>query len=115
MKLTEAGGKPFIGSAVISVYDKSVEYIAGGSNVGDIRACFWQWRRQHNESTTHTLGRWFANLLKRGEVRMRTLGVFGDTADEEGNAPSLGSFGRGGGMPMVRRAKGRRQWPLAAR
>src|SRR5262249_224353 len=33
VKLTDFFGKPFVGSTVLSIYDKSVEYIAGGSNV----------------------------------------------------------------------------------
>ncbi|GIT29767.1 MAG: hypothetical protein Ct9H300mP1_18130 [Planctomycetaceae bacterium] len=31
VSLTDAGGKPFSGSLVLTMYDKSVEYISGGS------------------------------------------------------------------------------------
>ena len=44
-KLTGADGKPVQGSTVISIYDKSVEYISGGSNVAEIKSFFWKWRR----------------------------------------------------------------------
>ena len=30
------------------IYDKAVEYISGGSNVPEIKAFFWKWRRQHH-------------------------------------------------------------------
>ena len=35
VKLTDAEGKPFVGSTVLSIFDKSLEYISGGSNVGE--------------------------------------------------------------------------------
>ena len=38
VKLTDAAGKPFVGSTVLSIYDKSVEYISGGSNVPTSRS-----------------------------------------------------------------------------
>ena len=47
LKLTDEAGKPFVGSTVLSIFDKSVEYISGGSNVADIKEFFWKWRRQH--------------------------------------------------------------------
>ncbi|MBR5840187.1 MAG: hypothetical protein IKZ84_16725, partial [Victivallales bacterium] len=46
--LKDLQGKPYRGSVVVSVYDKSLEYISGGSNIGDIRKVFWQWRRHHH-------------------------------------------------------------------
>ncbi|MDF1665398.1 MAG: alpha-2-macroglobulin, partial [Planctomycetota bacterium] len=47
VKLTGENGKPYVGSVVLSVYDKAVEYISGGSNVGEIKSFFWKWRRSH--------------------------------------------------------------------
>src|SRR5205814_10253407 len=32
VKVTDFFGKPFVGSTVLSIYDKSVEYIAGGTD-----------------------------------------------------------------------------------
>jgi uncharacterized protein YfaS (alpha-2-macroglobulin family) len=83
VKLTDLAGKPFVGSTVVTVYDKSVEYIAGGSNVPEIKEFFWKWRRSHYPNTESSLGRFFNNLLKRGEVGMRDLGVFGAGVVEE--------------------------------
>ena len=48
VKLTDFSGEPFVGSTVVAIYDKSVEYIAGGSNVPEIKEFFWKWRRHHN-------------------------------------------------------------------
>lgn len=85
--LKEPNGEPFTGSVVLSMYDRAVEYISGGSNVGDIREFFWKWRRSHYPQTEHSLNRWFYNMLKSGELSMNDLGVFGylaaQTAEEK--------------------------------
>ena len=47
LKLTDEPGMPFVGSTVLSIYDKSVEYISGGSNVPNIKDFFWKWLRHH--------------------------------------------------------------------
>lgn len=103
VKLTDLAGKPFVGSTVLSVYDKSVEYISGGSNVPEIKEFFWKWRRHHHPATESTLDRWFYNLLKRGEIGMSNIGVFGEQVVEE--LAGLQSRrdraeGRGGGLAM---------------
>ncbi len=48
IKVTDQQGNPYTGSLVASMYDKSVEYISGGSNVPDIKEFFWKWQRSHN-------------------------------------------------------------------
>lgn len=83
VRLTDHDGEPFVGSTVLSVYDRSVEYISGGSNVPEIREHFWKWRRRHNPSTHSSLSRWSNNLFKNGEQPMSDLGVFGGTVVEE--------------------------------
>ena len=40
VQLTDFYGEPFQGSTVISVYDRAVEYISGGSNVPEISSAF---------------------------------------------------------------------------
>jgi hypothetical protein len=47
IKITDSEGKPFQGSAAITIYDKSLEYISGGSNVDDIVPFFWDWTRHY--------------------------------------------------------------------
>ena len=37
VRLTDLKGKPFVGSTVVTVYDKALEYISGGSNVPEIK------------------------------------------------------------------------------
>ncbi|MGD9173852.1 MAG: MG2 domain-containing protein [Desulfobacterales bacterium] len=78
VQLTDFDGEPFQGSAVISVYDRAVEYISGGSNVPEIRSFFWKWRRHHQSYQESNLARWFANLLKKNETPMKPIGVFGN-------------------------------------
>jgi uncharacterized protein YfaS (alpha-2-macroglobulin family) len=77
LKLTDDTGEPFVGSTVVTVYDKALEYISGGSNVGDIKEFFWKWRRRHRETTFSNLSRYFRNLIKKKERAMSNLGVFG--------------------------------------
>ncbi len=78
IKITDLFGKPVKSSAVVTIYDKSVEYISGGSNVQAIKPFFWKWRRSHHTQTQSSLQRYFNNLLKKGEIPMRNLGVFGN-------------------------------------
>jgi uncharacterized protein YfaS (alpha-2-macroglobulin family) len=77
VQLTDFYGEPFQGSAVISVYDRAVEYISGGSNVPEIRSFFWKWRRHHQLNQQTSLARWFYNLLQKNEIPMRNIGIFG--------------------------------------
>jgi uncharacterized protein YfaS (alpha-2-macroglobulin family) len=81
LKLTQTRSKspdgspvPFAGSTVLTVYDKAVEYISGGSNVPDIKELFWKWKHAHHPITESSLDHWFEHLTKRDEVDMRDLG-----------------------------------------
>jgi uncharacterized protein YfaS (alpha-2-macroglobulin family) len=114
VKLTDFFGKPFVGSTVLSVYDKSVEYISGGSNIAEIKAFFWKWRRHHRPATESSLTRSSFNLTLPGMPGMDPLGIFGETVvDEEGNRRGgLGQgYGVGGlfgtGMPKRQRSASR--------
>ena len=75
--LTDYNGEPFQGAAVMTVYDRALEYISGGSNVPEIRSFFWKWRRRHHPRTESSLARQFYNLLKKNEIPMGNIGVFG--------------------------------------
>jgi uncharacterized protein YfaS (alpha-2-macroglobulin family) len=77
LSLTDFNGEPFQGTAVMTVYDRALEYISGGSNVPEIRSFFWKWRRQHYARTESNLSRRFYNLIKKNEEPMRNIGVFG--------------------------------------
>ena len=117
IKLTDLAGKPFQGTSVVTMYDKSVEYISGGSNVANIKEFFWKWRRHHNPQTESNLNLYFDNLYRNGEHAMGFLGVFGASVaddaenelnDRQSNAPrgaaGMGGFGGGRGGAMRNRA-----------
>ncbi|MGE3639942.1 MAG: alpha-2-macroglobulin [Pirellulales bacterium] len=105
LKLTDADGKPFVGSTVVSIYDKSVEYISGGSNVPNIKEFFWKWRRQHQPHLESSLDRQSYNLTPPGETAMQPLGIFGDSVADETSeikfAESTTMMGRGGRMSLA--------------
>jgi hypothetical protein len=107
LKLTDETGEPFVGSAVLSMYDRAVEYISGGSNVPEIRAHFWKWRRHHTPSSEHNLSRWFTNLLKSGETGMGPLGVFGElVADLLADKSDVGELRLGDRRDRMRQSLG---------
>lgn len=77
VRLTDLAGKPFTGQAVVTMYDKSVEYISGGSNVPEIKDYFWGWKRNYTPQVFDNLQWHFSNMLKDGEKQMQSLGIFG--------------------------------------
>lgn len=83
LKLTDEEGRPFVGSTVLSVYDKSVEAIAGGTNVPEIREYFWKWVRHHHPQSTHNALRHLYNLVRQGQTPMGDIGVFGGTVVDD--------------------------------
>ena len=107
VKLTDFSGKPLVGSTVVAIYDKSVEYISGGSNVPEIKEFFWKWRRHHNPQTESNLGAFFQNLIPPGARGMGNLGVFGGSvADEQGEGGDAKGGKPGGGMTFGGRSGG---------
>lgn len=86
LKVTDFFGKPYAGSLVMSVFDRSVEYISGGSNVSDIKEFFWKWRRHHQPVTVHNLEKLFTHLVQKNVLGMPNIGLFGDIVPEEGDA-----------------------------
>ncbi|MBM3998777.1 MAG: alpha-2-macroglobulin [Planctomycetes bacterium] len=117
VRLTDFSGEAYVGSLVATMYDKSIEYISGGSNVADIREFFWKWRRHHNPTHGCSLDRSSSNLAKQNDETMQPIGVFGATVADElgkelGDAVATnglvlargvgGGFGGGGpgGAPM---------------
>jgi uncharacterized protein YfaS (alpha-2-macroglobulin family) len=107
LKLTDFRGEPFVGTMALSMYDRSVEYISGGSNVPEIKEFFWKWRRRHHPQTESSLVHWLGNLLRSGEIGMSDLGVFGTGVVEELCHPTAtgafkGRSGAGGRMDVMR-------------
>jgi uncharacterized protein YfaS (alpha-2-macroglobulin family) len=108
--VTDYEGNDFVGSTVLTMYDKAVEYISGGSNVGDIKEFFWKWRRNHHPQHQDSLARHSLNLVPPGKPGMGFLGIFGATVAEEMEEMAqladgaMGGFGGGGGPQMLRKS-----------
>ncbi|MGA2034965.1 MAG: MG2 domain-containing protein, partial [Thermoguttaceae bacterium] len=83
IKLTDYFGKPFAGTTVVAIYDKSIEYISGGSNVPEIKDFFWKWQRHHSPQGESNLGLAFHNCTLPSARGMGDLGIFGATVAEE--------------------------------
>jgi len=81
IRVRDADGTPFAGSTVLTVYDRAVDYISGGSNVPEIRTTFWKWRRHHQPATRSSVGRWNGNVVHPGEDPMQAIGLFGHLLD----------------------------------
>jgi uncharacterized protein YfaS (alpha-2-macroglobulin family) len=82
VKVTLPNGEPFNGSTVVAVYDKSVDYISGGSNIASIKEFFWNWKREHYVRTESSADRWGWNMQRPGTDYMGFLGVFGALSAE---------------------------------
>lgn len=86
--LRDADGKPVSGTAVLTVYDKSLEAITGGSNVGLIHENFWNWKNSYYPGQIgNSLPFSPGNLVKEKMGRMYPLGTFGDASGGMGGAP----------------------------
>ena len=96
LKLTDENGAPYVGSLALSIYDKAVEYIAGGTNVADIREFFWKWRRNHQPRGETNLDRHSPTLVDNDKPSMQNLGLFGGDVASEVQI----SNGLGGGRMM---------------
>ncbi len=94
LRVTDHAGKPFAGAAVLTIYDKAVEYISGGSNVPDILAFFWGWRRDHTPYHETSLDRAGRNVVPEGVATMTEIGEFAGFA--AGNLQQLGYLGAKG-------------------
>ena len=110
IKLTEPNGEPFSGSVVVSIYDKAVEYISGGSNVPEIKAFFWKWRRNHRPQTESSLSKGGYNLTRPKEIAMQFIGAFGHLmidksdmdAEDEGNGGEMDALRRNRSFGMAK-------------
>ncbi len=78
VKITDANGKPVSGDIVLTVYDKALDILSGGSNVPEINSFFWKWTRSWHIRFRTSLDKSFYILRKKGELWMRPLGIFGN-------------------------------------
>jgi len=92
IKVTDEHGNPVTGECVLAIYDKSLEYISGGSNVAEIKSFFWKWKRHFqrgywNRSMAISGG----NVVKKNQSSMSDLGAFGhQLALDFGDADNFG-------------------------
>ena len=103
VRLTDPTGESFSGSTVLALYDKSVEYISGGSNVPEIKAFFWKWRRHHQPASETSLAKGGHNMVPPGKTGMNILGVFGYLVPEEvaeGGEGEWNRHDRSGGLKL---------------
>ncbi len=108
--VTDLAGTPRTGQIVVSIYDKSVEYISGGSNVGDIKEFFWKWRRHHHPQSQSNLEKHFGNMTEPGQPGMQQLGIFSGEAIHALDSVTLGEIDGESGKRMLRKAAA----PMAA-
>lgn len=113
VKLTDENGEPYVGSLALSIYDKAVEYIAGGSNVANIREFFWKWRRSHRPQGVNNLQRQSSALVERNKPAMQNLGTFGGQVADE--IKKLVSHDRSGSMNLHQNWQGLRSGTAGAR
>jgi uncharacterized protein YfaS (alpha-2-macroglobulin family) len=77
--LKDAEGKPVTGTTALTIYDKSLEAITGGSNVAPIHENFWNWKNSyHPGNLANSLPFPVGNLLRQKTIGMQSLGRFGD-------------------------------------
>ncbi len=75
IRLLDEAGEPIVGQATVAIYDKSIDAIAGGEVISDIRKRFWNWQRHHNPSTEHNLS-WIESAVQpKGISAMQHLGL----------------------------------------
>jgi alpha-2-macroglobulin len=92
--LRDAEGRPVTGNAVLTIYDKSLEAITGGSNVGEIHHNFWTWKNNYYpHGSGNSLPNSPGNLLRPNAEGMQTLGRFGDQVWTKNRAFGGGASG----------------------
>ena len=96
IEVTDAAGRPVETALVVSAYDRSLDALVGGSNIGDIRESVWDFRRY--ESSDHE-----TNLVPRGGWLppfhpFPDVGRFDDVPVPQKEAAGGGGFFGGGGL-----------------
>ncbi|MDD5699139.1 MAG: MG2 domain-containing protein [Victivallaceae bacterium] len=77
IRLTDAAGRPVSGDVVVTVYDKALDILSGGSNIPEINSFFWKWTRYWYVQLRSSLDKHFRQVLKKDEPAMSRLGIFG--------------------------------------
>jgi uncharacterized protein YfaS (alpha-2-macroglobulin family) len=106
VKATTLDGKPALASLVLTVYDKAVEYISGGSNVPEIKEFFWKWRRSHTPITYSSADRESMPVTPPKSQTMGNLGLFGESVADAEQGAGRGFGGHANGMSVRNRSAG---------
>ncbi len=93
VRLTDLSNRPFTASTVMTVYDRSVEYISQGSNVPEIKAHFWEGRAYHHPLTTTSLERRLGDWLNEHSRAMIEPGLINLLDDEKEDPGPPGARG----------------------
>mgnify|MGYP001217685684 CR=1 FL=1 len=108
IRLKDENGDPFEGTTVVTIYDKSLEAIAGGSNVQNLRDFFWSWTRPfYRAEVRHSQSFQGSQIAKTKEPRMQALGRFGNLVSDRFNTNSAlpgGGYSSGEGLMSSRGA-----------
>ena len=103
IRLTDLDGRPFDGTAAVTIYDKALEYISGGGNVGPIREFFWNWKRHHRPNFWQVgQDRRFYNLVPPNLPAMGSIGAFGAMLADDSELGAAGRFGVVAVAPMAK-------------
>ena len=86
LRLTDIDGTPFSGTTALTVYDKSLEYIAA-SATPDIKSFFWKWQRYYNRNIQSSLSGQENEIQLSTVTNMQFIGTFGhvEFTDEFGD------------------------------
>ena len=80
--LKDAEGKPKKGTFCFTVYDQSLDYIAGNMAQRPIREFYWSWKRSHYPQLSHNILNRFRLIIIDYQNRMQQLGIFGNVGEE---------------------------------
>ena len=78
VRIFDEKGKPTDASAVMSVYDKAIDLIAGGSNVKSLKEAFWLDRLDLPHSFLDTVVDGFYLMYLSGDKYFGPLGLWGE-------------------------------------
>lgn len=84
VSITDPTGEPVEGSAVLAVYDRALDALAGDVVPRDIREYFWKWRRNHTPFELNNLAAVTYPVYLEGINPWLPLGIFGNTLADDG-------------------------------
>ena len=99
--VTDKSGEPVAADVALTVYDRAIDQIAGGSNADPIREAFWDVLRYHSARVNSNLGAVAGSQVRDREDRMPSVGRFGglvldDSRERDEYGDGSGSDLRGG-------------------